>query len=197
MSVSQNRDSNLCAWRQSPLSSIKDSFVGSRQHSRTHGNFMRHLYIALLGTAVLGFTAPVSALTASQVVEKEIVVINDDGSETTRRTPADTVVPGERIVYTLNYQNDKSEAANDLVLTMPVPGEVKFIEGSADNRASVVTYSADGGQSFASRQTLTVQTADGEWSPASSGDVTHIRWLIAGPVQAGQTGQLAFKGTLK
>lgn len=150
-----------------------------------------------MGAAVLGFAAPVSALTASQIVEKEIVVINDDGSETTRRTPAETVVPGERIVYTLNFTNDKSEAASDLVLTMPVPDAVKFIEGSADNKTSIVTYSADGGQSFAPRQSLTVQTDDGQWAPAGAEDVTHVRWLVAGPVQAGQTGQLVFKGVLK
>lgn len=150
-----------------------------------------------MGTAVLGFAAPVSALTASQVVEKEIVVINEDGSETTRRAPAETVVPGERIVYTLNFMNDKSEAASDLVLTMPVPKVVKFIEGSADNKSSVVTYSADGGQSFAPRQSLSVQASDGQWAPASSEDVTHIRWLVAGPVKAGETGQLVFKGVLK
>lgn len=150
-----------------------------------------------MSTAALGLAAPVSALTASQVVEKEIVVINADGSETTRRAPAETVVPGERIVYTLNYTNDKSEAASDLVLTMPVPDVVKFIEGSAENKMSVVTYSTDGGQSFAPRQSLMVQTDDGNWVPAGSEDLTHVRWRVAGPVQAGQTGQLAFKGVLK
>ena len=158
---------------------------------------MRHLYIALLGTAVLGLAAPVSALTASQVVEKEIIVINDDGSETTHREPADAVVPGERVVYTLNYENDKAETPKELVLTMPVPNEVKFIEGSADVAASEVTYSADGGQSFAPRQALTVQVADGQYVPAGADDVTHIRWRVAGPVSPGQTGQLTFKGVLK
>jgi len=158
---------------------------------------MRHLYIALLGTAVLGLAAPASALTAFQVVEKEIIVINDDGSEITRRAPADTVVPGERIVYTLNYENDKAETPEELVLTMPVPKEVKFIEGSADAAASEVTYSADGGQSFAPRQALMVQVAGGQYVPAGAEDVTHIRWRVAGPVAPGQTGRLAFKGVLK
>lgn len=177
--------------------SINDEAVVFSNIHGHMGNFMRHLYRAILSTVVLGFAAPAFALTASQVVEKEIVVINDDGSEVTRRAPADTVVPGERIVYTLNYLNDKSEAANDLVLTMPVPGEVKFMEGSADNTASVVTYSADGGQSFAPRQALTVQTDEGQWVPAGAEDVTHVRWLVAGPLNAGETGQLVFKGVLK
>ena len=158
---------------------------------------MRQLYITALTAALFGFSLPASALTATQTVEKEIVVTNDDGTETLKRVEAASVVPGERVVYSLNYVNDADDAATDLVLTMPIPQQVEFMEGTADKSGSVVTYSADGGQSFAPRQAVMVQTDDGQWVRAGSEDITHVRWLVAGPVGSGEAGTLAFKGVLK
>jgi len=158
---------------------------------------MRKLTTLFLTLAMAGVSTQVSALSATQTIEKESTVIGDDGTSRIVRTPADKVVPGERVVYTLNFTNDDAQPARDLVLTMPVPSEVAFIEGTADTSGAIVTYSADNGDSFAERQATIKMDSDGSIRPAQAADITHIRWNVPGPVAVGDNGQLSFSGVLK
>ena len=158
---------------------------------------MRRITIALIAAASILTSVSASALTAKQSVEKEIVVQMPDGTESITRAPAELVVPGERVVYTLSYTNDAAEPATDLVLTMPVPSEIKYLDESATTDDAKVVYSADGGQSFASRAGLRTTGADGNIRTATSEDITHIRWTVAGPLAVGETGTLSYKGILK
>lgn len=158
---------------------------------------MRRFTIAFIAATSILTSVSASALTAKQVVEKETVVQMPDGTESITRGPAELVIPGERVVYTLNYTNDDTAPATDLVLTMPVPSEIKYMDGSASIEGAKVVYSADGGQSFASRSGLRVVGVDGNSRTAVSEDITHIRWTVTGPLAVGETGQLSYKGTLK
>lgn len=158
---------------------------------------MRHLTFALIAAGSLLTTSTASALTAKQTVEKEIVVQMPDGTETMSREVADTVTPGERVVYTLDFTNDDAAPASDLVLTMPVPAEIKLIEGSAAQEGARVVYSADGGKSFAERSSVRVATSDGTLRAANANDITHVRWTVPGPVAVGDSGSLSFKGILE
>ena len=158
---------------------------------------MRRVTFAIIATASLLVSTSASALSAKQIVEKETVVQMPDGTESISRSPAEMVVPGERIVYTLNFTNDDKAAATDLVLTMPVPSEIKFLDGSATQSGVATVYSADGGKTFASRNVVRRIGLDGVARSANAEDITHIRWTVAGPVAVGETGNLSFKGTLK
>lgn len=158
---------------------------------------MRSLTIAIIAATSIMTSVSASALTAKQSVEKEVVVQMPDGTESLTREPASMVVPGERVVYTLSFTNDDAAPATDLVLTMPVPSEIKFMDGSASQDGARVVYSADGGQTFANRAGLRVVGIDGNTRSASSEDITHIRWTVAGPVGVGETGTLSYKGILK
>lgn len=156
---------------------------------------MRHLTFALIASLLASTSA--SALTAKQSVEKEVVVQMPDGTESVTRAPAELVVPGERVVYTLSYTNDDAAPASDLVLTMPVPKEIKYMDGTASNDGAKIVYSADGGQTFADRAALRKTGTDGVLRSATADDITHIRWTVAGPVGVGETGNLSYKGVLK
>jgi len=155
----------------------------------------RALIAALLaGTTLIGTSS--WALTAEQTVEREIIVQNDDGTETVRREKADTVVPGESIVYSINYYNDLDRSAENVVLVMPIPAEISFTEGSADFEGAQTTFSADGGQTFSSREDVTVELDDESTRTADSGDITHVKWIVAS-ITPDQRGSLSFKGKLK
>jgi len=158
---------------------------------------MRHLTLALITATSLLASTSASALTAKQSVEKEVVVQMPDGTESVTRTPAELVVPGERVVYTLSYTNDDAAPASDLVLTMPVPAEIKYMDGSATEAGARTVYSTDGGKTFAARTALRMTGSDGVVRTAIADDITHIRWTVAGPVAVGETGNLSFKGVLK
>jgi len=155
----------------------------------------KYIKTTLVATAVL-LAGTASALTAQQSVQKEIISINADGSETISYVSAEKVIPGERIAYLLDFANDQSEPATDLKLVMPVPEVITFNEGSARGEGTIISYSVDG-ETFMPREALRVALDDGKSRPAVADDITHIRWVIAGPVQPGEKGQLAFSGTLK
>jgi len=158
---------------------------------------MRRITLSLLAIASLGLSTSAFALTATQVVEKETVITNLDGTQTIIREAAEMVLPGEKIIYTLNYTNDQPEAASNLVLTMPVPGAVALVDGSVNENGAEVTYSADGGKTFAGRSAVMVVGQNGVLQQARANDITHVRWLVAGPVTPGQGGKLSFKGVLE
>lgn len=157
----------------------------------------RHFSAFALSAAMLAFGVSASALTATQKVEKEVTITQADGSTTVKRVSADEVTPGEKVVYTVAFMNDSSEPASDLVLAMPVPSDIRFLEGTADRDGAVVRYSVDGGSSFAERNVLSLPAVGGGTRPASADDITHIQWKIAGPVPVGASDTVAFKGRLK
>lgn len=159
--------------------------------------FIRHLTILAVSAAVLALGVSASALTASQKVEKEITIQQADGTSVTKRVNADDVIPGETVVYTVSFVNDSPEEATDIVLAMPVPSDVRFLEGSADRSGAIVRYSADGGASFTERDALALPAVGGGTRAANSDDITHIQWRIAGPVLVGSGDEVAFKARLR
>ncbi len=147
------------------------------------------LCVALIGSSL-------AEMTAQQIVEHEIIVTNEDGSQTLKREPAKLVTPGDRLVYTLNYLNEGAEPANGIVLVMPVPAEVLFQEGSADRAGARASFSADGGKTYSPRADLTIVLVEGS-RLAQSADITHIRWHLETPVAPGGQNSLSFKAVLK
>lgn len=153
--------------------------------------------ICSLALLITSAATPVFALTASQIVEREVIVRNADGSQTVTREAADKVTPGDKVIYSLNYYNDEAEPVQNIVLVMPIPAEVNYLDGSADSAGTNTTYSADGGKSFAGRDDLQVAQADGSKRAARAEDITHIRWLVSTSVAPGTGGTLSFSGRLQ
>ena len=158
---------------------------------------MKKFALMAAAAVLTGFAPAASAMTATQKVEKEITRTAADGSVTTERVEAKLVTPGEKVVYTLNIQNTRDAAATNLKLAMPVPPSVKFIEGTADRQGAIVKYSADGGQTYADRDTLRVTDASGQSRSASPDDITHIQWQITDSIAAGSRDSVEFKARLR
>lgn len=159
--------------------------------------FIRRFSILTISAAILTMGASAGALTATQKVEKEITVQQSDGTSETQLVSAAEVTPGEKIVYTVAFTNDSAEPATDIVLAMPVPVDVRFLEGTADKDGAIVQYSVDGGETFAERSALVLPAVGGGTRAASSDNITHIQWRIAGPVPVGASDKISFKARLK
>ena len=157
---------------------------------------MKKLTFGALALAQIAAAPAFAAMTATQKVEKEVVMRAADGSETVKLTPADKVTPGETVVYSILYRNDASEAASDIVLVMPVPKEVAYIEGSVSGEGSSVAFSADGGKTYVARGRLTVEEG-GSTRPARGDEITHIRWTLTTSVPARGAGAVSYKAILK
>jgi len=135
-------------------------------------------------------------LNVQTVVQKEQVTVNDAGVTETKLVPAETVVPGENVVYTITFRNISEEPADNVVITNPIAESLTYVEGSAFGPGTEIQFSVDGGQTFASRDELTV-SEDGVVRAAGAHDFTHIRWVMQQELAAGAQGVARFSAVLE
>ncbi|WP_374524986.1 hypothetical protein [Sphingopyxis sp.] len=142
--------------------------------------------------------APTEAFAANQVVLDNSVFIerattDASGKPRVLLEEPKVVVPGDRLVFVLNYRNAGAQPADKFVITNPLPSAVRF----ADAGDTQPLVSVDGGKNWGTLDTLTVPLADGTRRPAQPADVTHIRWAFQKPIPAGGAGKLMFRGVVK
>ncbi|MFQ5609269.1 MAG: hypothetical protein ACE5F8_03265 [Woeseiaceae bacterium] len=129
-------------------------------------------------------------------VHKEVTVETDDGKRETTLVPAEKVVPGERVVYTIKFRNVGDEPADNVVITNPISDSLVFVAGSATNPGARVEFSIDGGQSFAVANELRI-SVNGVERPASARDYTHVRWVMQTALAVGAEGSTSFAADLE
>ena len=103
------------------------------------------------------------------------------------------VVPGDRLVFVLNYRNAGAQPADKFVITNPLPSAVRFAD-AGDTRPQV---SVDGGKQWGLLADLSIPMTDGTRRAAQPADVTHVRWAFQKPIPVGGTGKLMFRGVVK
>lgn len=135
-------------------------------------------------------------LNVTTTVQKQEVTVNDSGEAETRLVAANTVVPGESVVYTITFQNISDEPAANVVITNPISEDLTYVDGSAFGPGTVIQFSTDGGQNFAAADELTV-IDDGVSRPAGPDDFTHIRWVMQSELAVGAQGTARFTAVLK
>ncbi len=135
-------------------------------------------------------------LNVTTTVQKQEVTVNDSGEAETRLVAADSVVPGESVVYTITFQNISDEPAANVVITNPISEDLTYVDGSAFGPGTVIQFSTDGGQNFAAADELTV-IDEGVSRPAGPHDFTHIRWVMQNELAVGAQGTARFTAVLK
>jgi uncharacterized repeat protein (TIGR01451 family) len=129
------------------------------------------------------------------VVQKEQVVVGDDGQQRSELMPAAEVVPGDEVVYTITFENISDESVQNVVVTNPIAAELTYVDRSAFGPGTQIEFSVDGGQSYAPAEELTV-TENGTARPALPEDFTNIRWSMANELVAGAQGLARFRARL-
>jgi len=149
---------------------------------------------------LLAFAAllPGQALAADQIaldnsVFVERVKTDAAGKQRILLEEPKVVVPGDKLVFVLNYRNAGARAADRFVITNPLPAAVRF----ADAGDTQPLVSVDGGHAWGRLANLTITLADGTRRAAQPADVTHIRWAFQKPIPAGASGKLMFRGIVK
>jgi uncharacterized repeat protein (TIGR01451 family) len=155
---------------------------------------MMRPFLLVIAAALL----PVPALAANQValdnnVFVERIQTDDSGKQRILLEEPKTVVPGDRLVFVLNYRNGGTQPADKFVVTNPMPAAVRFAEAGG----SRPLVSVDGGKQWGLLADLTVAEADGTRRAAQPADVTHVRWAFDKPIPVGGTGKLMFRGVVK
>jgi uncharacterized repeat protein (TIGR01451 family) len=119
------------------------------------------------------------------------------GRETVKLIPADRVVPGDRVIYTLEVRNTGAAALDAPVVTHPVPEHMRYVADSAVGPGAEVSYSVDGGHSFERAENLKVPGVDGRLRPAVAADYTDIRWQLKNSLKANSVAFVRFRALVK
>jgi uncharacterized repeat protein (TIGR01451 family) len=111
--------------------------------------------------------------------------------------PADRVVPGDRVIYTLEVRNSSATALDAPDFTYPVPEHMRYVAGSAVGPGAEVSYSVDGGHSFARAENLKVKGPEGKLRPAVAADYTDIRWQLKNSLKPNSVAFVRFRTLVK
>jgi uncharacterized repeat protein (TIGR01451 family) len=150
----------------------------------------RRLVAALLACAGAA-ASPASAdgdIQLDFVSMKRVVQKGGGGLELEKLVPVSEIYPGDEIKHSVAYTNQGDEPALAVKIKLPIPPGTKLIPGSVERPGTTVTYSVDGGSSFAPLEELTVTPPGGTRRAATLEDVDTIRWRIDDPVPPGQSG---------
>ncbi|WP_260583204.1 hypothetical protein [Sphingopyxis sp. PET50] len=110
--------------------------------------------------AMFALASPVQAFQRvefSQNVEVEKVETGAEGQRKISFAAPETVVPGDRLRFTLQLDNHTSEAAAGLKFVNPIPPEVRF--ASTDDLAGF-SVSVDGGRTYGDLAGMTVPVVE-------------------------------------
>jgi hypothetical protein len=150
------------------------------------------IWVALIAAMPTAANATGSvALKSSVFVER--VAMTADGKAKVELRAAESVSPGDKLVFILTYRNETQRAVPDVVITNPVPAPVVY-EGAA---AAAAEVSVDGGRTWGPIGSLRIADANGQSRQAMSFDVTHIRWALGRPVPPGASGRVSFRGVVR
>ena len=111
--------------------------------------------------------------------------------------PADKVVPGDRVIYTLEVHNGAQTALEAPNFSYPIPEHMRYIADSAVGPGAVVSYSVDGGHTFARAEDVKVKGPDGKLRAAVAADYTDIHWQLKNRLKANSVAFVRFRTVVK
>jgi uncharacterized repeat protein (TIGR01451 family) len=154
---------------------------------------MYKILLALAALFMPGAVFAADSVALSSMVFVEKTIADGDGKTKVTLHEPKIVTPGDRLIFILNYQNKGSAAANNFIVTNPLPSAVVY-QGTADTSAEV---SIDGGKIWGALAALKVADGPGRWRNARPEDVTHVRWTMKQAIPAGAQGKLSFRGVVR
>jgi uncharacterized repeat protein (TIGR01451 family) len=153
------------------------------------------LCCAFMMAAASGQTS--SAHIALRVIAEVEAHGTEHGRAYSRLVPADKVVPGDSVIYTVEVHNVGPNSVDSPTVMQPVPAHMVYLADSAVGPGADVAYSVDGGLSFDAPDNLKITAANGSVRVATAVDYTHIRWQLKGLLKADSTAFVRFRARVK
>ena len=130
------------------------------------------------------------------IAQAKEVVESKGGVRTVKFVETKDASPGDVVQYTLTYSNKGDEAATNAVIDDPIPKGTLFVANSAGGDGAEISFSSDGGKTFAPPVKLTYEirlpSGEVEKRIATPSEYTHVRWTVRS-VPAGATGKVNFR----
>jgi uncharacterized repeat protein (TIGR01451 family) len=149
----------------------------------------------LLVAAIAAAQEAADPLTIRAIAEVESRALAG-GREVVKLIPADRVVPGDQVIYTLEVRNTGAALPAPTVVH-PIPEHMRYVADSAVGPGADVSYSVDGGRSFDLPENLKVPGKDGELRPAVAADYSHIRWRLKNSLKANSVAFVRFRARVE
>ncbi len=149
--------------------------------------------LALLGIGGAAAQSAASPLEIKSIAEVE----SRTGGEPVKLIAADRVVPGDRMIYTLEVRNAGATVIDDPVISFPMPEHVRYVADSAVGPGAEISYSVDGGHVFERAENLSVKGQDGRPRRAAAADYTDIRWRLKNALKANSVAFVRFRALVK
>jgi uncharacterized repeat protein (TIGR01451 family) len=148
---------------------------------------------AILALHCLAASDPISIKAIAEVEQWRQI----HGRETSKLIPADRVVSGDTVIYTLEVRNTAPTSVPPPVVTYPVPEHMTYTADSAVGPGTEVSYSVDAGRNFDAAENLRIQEPGGELRAATAADYTHIRWQLKNPLKGNSVAFVRFRARVK
>ena len=163
---------------------------------------MDSLFVRSLVLCGAFMIATASGQTSSNPIALHVVAeveahVSEHGRSFNRLRPADKVVPGDSVIYTVEVRNVGPQSIDSPIVTQPVPAHMVYLADSAVGPGADVTYSVDGGRSFDAPENLKIAGANGSQRVATAADYTHIRWQLKSLLKADSTAFVRFRARVK
>ena len=134
------------------------------------------------------------AVATRAAVERRVVV---DGHAQIRLVPANRVVAGDPVLYTLRVTNLGPVPVTGVVVSVPIPNRMRYVADTAVGPGAKIRFSVDGGRSYGVPERLRVTGPDGRPRPAQPADYTDVRWVLTDPLQSGSVAYLRYTAMLR
>lgn len=156
---------------------------------------------AIGATLVFGLAALAGAQVPNPIAIKAIAEVElriiEQGRETAKLMPADRVVPGDRVFYTLEVRNTDGAVIAAPAVTYPIPEHMQYLADSAVGPGAEVSFSVDGGRSFDAAENLRIRTPEGTLRAAVAADYTDIRWQLKKNLKGHAVAFVRFRALVK
>jgi uncharacterized repeat protein (TIGR01451 family) len=147
----------------------------------------------IIGQSCPAASDPISIKAIAEVEQSS----QAEGRETSKLIPADRVVSGDTVIYTLEVRNTAPISVPRPVVTYPIPTHMTYTPDSAVGPGTEVTYSVDAGRSFDVPENLTIQEPGGQVRAATAADYTHIRWQLKNALKSNSVAFVRFRARAK
>lgn len=135
-------------------------------------------------------------LSVKAIAEVEVTAV-ERGREIVKLMPADRVVPGDQVIYTVEIRNQGAMTLPPPQVDYPIPEHMRYVEDTAAGPGADVSYSVDGGRTFDRPENLRVIGTDGRKHRATAADYTHIRWQLKHTLKGNSVAFARFRAVVK
>jgi uncharacterized repeat protein (TIGR01451 family) len=158
-------------------------------------------YAAAAGVFAALLLSGASAQEPSEIQTELVAEVRENvsttpGREVYRFVPARLLDQGQVVYYTVRITNQTTVPLRNVAVVQPVPANTVYIADSAAGPGAVVSFSIDGGHTFAPSEALTVDI-EGTKQPAQAAHYTHIRWQLRNALAPGATALARFRATFQ